>query len=268
MFHGPIPAERYYPYLTWRDIEAMPNKTSVIIIQPVGAIEQHGAHLPLVTDAAIGLQIIGKTLEQLSPDGHPTVYVLPPQCSGYSTEHTSFPGTISLSATTLTNVLMDIGDSVYRAGFRKLLFFNSHGGQPQVIEIVSRDLRRRHSDFMLFSVFAWSLPNVAQTLVTPHEFKYGIHGGEIETSLMLAILDKHVRMNLAEKEYPSSTVTNEGGLLRMDSGVAYAWMTNDLSRSGVIGDPTGATPEKGEQILASLTASFKQLLEEINVFHF
>ncbi|CAF1434792.1 unnamed protein product [Adineta ricciae] len=266
MFHGLIPADRYYAYLSFRDIESMPNKENVIIIQTVGAVEQHGPHLPLMTDAAIGLYIVGKTLEQLDHDKSPTIYVLPPQYSGYSVEHTSFCGTISLSASTLTNVLMDIGDSVYRAGFRKLLFFNSHGGQPQVTEIVARDLRKRHSDLMLFSIFAWDLPNIAATLVTPHEFKYGIHAGEIETSLMLVILKEYVKMNLAEKEYPP-TLVPDGGLLRIDAGLTYAWMTKDLSQSGVIGDPTEATSDKGEQILASLIASFKKLLLEIDAFN-
>ena len=267
MFHGPIPEERYYPYLTWRDIDAMPNKANVILIQPIGAIEQHGAHLPLITDDAIGLQVIGKTLEQLSPDGSPAIYVLPPQHSGRSTEHLSFPGTISLSATTLTSVLMDIGDSVYRSGFRKLVFFNSHGGQPQVIEIVTRDLRQRYSDYLLFPIFIWNLPNVGQTLVTPYEFKCGIHAGDIETSLMLTIMSKYVRMNLAEKEYPSMAM-NDGNLLRIEGGLSCAWITKDLSQSGVIGDPTTAAQAKGEQILVSLVASFKKLLEEIDVFHF
>ncbi|CAF1002572.1 unnamed protein product [Rotaria sordida] len=248
MFHAPIPAERYYSYLTWHDIDKMPNKANVILIQSIGAIEQHGAHLPLITDAAIGLQVIGKTLEQFSPEDKPVVYVLPPQHAGRSTEHISFPGTISLSATTLTNLLMDIGESVYRSGFRKLIFFNSHGGQPQIMETVARDLRQRYSDFILFPIFVWHLPNVGQTLVTPHEFKYGIHAGDIETSLMLTILRKN--------------------LLGIEGGLAYAWVTKDLSQSGVIGDPTGATQDKGEQILASLVASFKKLLEEIHEFHF
>ncbi|CAF0983501.1 unnamed protein product [Rotaria sp. Silwood1] len=267
MFHGPIPAERYYSYLTCRDIDTMPNKTNVILIQPIGAIEQHGAHLPLITDDAIGLQVIGKTLEQFSSCDNPVVYVLPPQHSGRSTEHISFPGTISLSVTTLTSVLMDIADSVYRSGFRKLVFFNSHGGQPQVIEIVARELRQRYSDFLLFPIFIWHLPNVGQTLVTSNEFKYGIHAGDIETSLMLTFLNKYVRMNLAEKEYPSMCMSDKN-LLGIEGGLACAWVTKDLSQSGVVGDPTGATQDKGEKILASLIASFKKLLEEIDVFHF
>ncbi|CAF3086129.1 unnamed protein product [Rotaria sp. Silwood2] len=267
MFHGPIPAERYYSYLTWNDIDKMSNKTDVILIQPIGAIEQHGAHLPLITDDAIGLQVIGKTLEQFSSQDNPVVYVLPPQHSGRSTEHISFPGTISLSATTLTSLLMDIGESVYRSGFRKLVFFNSHGGQPQVMEIVARDLRQRYSDFLLFPIFIWHLPNVGQTLVTPHEFKCGIHAGDIETSLMLTFLKKYVKMDLAKKEYPS-TVMSEHDLLGIEGGLAYAWVTKDLSQSGVIGDPTGATQDKGERILASLVTSFKKLLEEIYEFHF
>ena len=249
------------------DIDRMPNKSDIILIQPIGATEQHGAHLPLITDDAIGLQVIGKTLEQFSSFSSPTVYVLPPQHVGRSMEHISYPGTISLSTTTLTNLLMDIGESVYRSGFRKLVLFNSHGGQPQVIEIVARDLRQRYPDFMLFPTFIWHLPNQSQALVSSHEFKYGIHAGDIETSFMLNILNEHVRMNLAQKEYPTSII-NQTRLLGMEGGLAYAWVTKDLSQSGVIGDPTGATRDKGEQILASLVESFQKLLHEIDQFHF
>lgn len=266
MFCNPIPADRYYAHLTLHDIESMPRKADVVIIQPMGAIEQHGAHLPLVTDDAIGLYLIGKTLEEMDFDKGPAIYVLPSQHVGRSCEHVSFPGTISFGATTLINVLMDIGESVYRAGFRKLMFFNSHGGQPQVVEIVARDLRQRYSDFLLFPIFIWHLPNIAHTLVDEYEYKHGIHAGDIETSMMLVILKKYVRMDRARKEYPEQ-LKRDCVLLGLEGGLSFSWVTKDLSESGVIGDPTNATCDKGEKIFTSLIRSFKQLLEEIHTFH-
>ncbi|HEY9599681.1 MAG TPA: creatininase family protein, partial [Cyanophyceae cyanobacterium] len=131
--HSFIPPERFFPYLTWTDIQAMPDQENVVIIQPVGAIEQHGPHLPLIVDAAIGVGVLGKALAKL-PAEIPA-YALPPLYYGKSNEHWQFPGTITLSAQTLLAVLMEMADSLYQSGFRKLVLMNSHGGQPQVMEI-------------------------------------------------------------------------------------------------------------------------------------
>ena len=153
MMHGFIPPDRFFPYLTWTAIESMPNKENIVIIQPMGAIEQHGPHLPLVVDAAIATAVLGKALQALREDI--PAYALPTLFYGKSNEHVHFPGTITLEATTLIAMLMEVGESLYRAGFRKWVLLNGHGGQPQVLDIVARALRSQHGDFNVFPLFVW-----------------------------------------------------------------------------------------------------------------
>ena len=261
--HSYIPPHRFFPYLTWTDIEGMPDKENVVIIQPIGAIEQHGPHLPLVVDAAIATAVLGKALAEL-PAEIPA-YGLPPLCYGKSNEHWHFPGTITLSSTTLMATLMDVGSSLYRAGFRKLVFINGHGGQPQVLEMVARDLHQQYEGFCVFPLFVWSVPNIAASLLTPKEQELGIHAGDAETSLLLSLLPEQVRMDVAATEYPSN-LPDETSLLSMEGALPFAWTTRDLSKSGVLGDPTVATKEKGDRILDSLVQGWVQVLQDVYRF--
>lgn len=260
--HSFIPPQRFFPYLTWTEIDQMPDRENVVILQPVGAIEQHGPHLPLIVDAAISVAVLGNALEQLEPDV--PAYVLPPLYYGKSNEHWHFPGTITLSATTLMATLMEVGQSLYRAGFRKFALVNGHGGQPQIMEIVARDLHQQYQDFMVFPLFVWRVPNIAPKLLSAQELELGIHAGDAETSLLLTILPDQVRMEAAVKEYPQNLP--QASLLSMEGSLPFAWTTQDLSRSGVLGDATVATKEKGEQILASLGTSWAQVIRDIYTF--
>jgi creatinine amidohydrolase len=265
MLHGFIPPDRFFPYLTWTDIQAMPDKENVVIVQPMGAIEQHGPHLPLVVDAAISVSVLGKALSQL--DTSIPAYALPCLDYGKSNEHWHFPGTITLSAQTLLAVLSDVAESVYRAGFRKLVFMNSHGGQPQVIEIAARDLHQKYEDFMVFPLFTWRVPGIrtiAQDLLTPKELELGIHAGDGETSLLLSILPDQVKMDRAVAEYPLGEPRE--GLLSMEGALPFAWTTRDLSQSGVLGDPTTATIEKGDRILQTLADGWVSVIKEVHTF--
>jgi creatinine amidohydrolase len=260
--HSFIPPQRFFPYLTWTEIQQMPDRENVVILQPVGAIEQHGPHLPLIVDAAISVAVLGNALEQLEADV--PAYVLPPLYYGKSNEHWHFPGTITLSATTLITTLMEVGQSLYRAGFRKFALVNGHGGQPQIMEIVARDLHQQSEDFMVFPLFVWRVPNVAAELLSEQELEFGIHAGDAETSLLLSILPEQVRMEAAVKEYPQNLPQHS--LLSMEGQLPFAWTTRDLSRSGVLGDATVATKEKGDQILTSLGTSWAQVIRDIYKF--
>jgi creatinine amidohydrolase len=260
--HGFIPAERFFSYLSWTAIEAMPDRENTVILQPLGAIEQHGPHLPLVVDAAIATAVLGRALGALEA-GVPA-YALPPLYYGKSNEHWHFPGTITLSAETLMAVLTEVAESVYRAGFRKFVFVNAHGGQPQVLEIVARDLHQKYPDFQVFPLFVWNVPNIARELLTEKEAQWGIHAGDAETSLLLSILPGTVRMDAAVREYPRGVA--EEGLLSMEGKLPFAWVTRDLSESGVLGDPTTATREKGDRILDSLAMGWVQVIREIYRF--
>jgi creatinine amidohydrolase len=260
--HSFIPPERFFPYLTWTDIQAMPDQENVVIIQPVGAIEQHGPHLPIIVDAAIGIAVLGKALSKLEPNV--PAYALPMLYYGKSNEHWHFPGTITLSAETLLNTLMEVAASVYRAGFRKLVFMNSHGGQPEVIQIAARDLHVKYEDFKVFPLFTWRVPHIARELITAKELDLGIHAGDAETSLLLSILPEHVKMERAIAEYPPGLP--EDSLLSLEGKLPFAWTTRDLSQSGVIGDPTTATKEKGDRLLESVAEGWVQVIKDIYTF--
>jgi creatinine amidohydrolase len=157
-----------------------------------------------------------------------------------------------------------VGDSIYRAGFRKFVLINGHGGQPQVLEIIARDLHQRYPDVMVFPLFLWRAPNCAGDLLTPHELEFGIHAGDAETSLMLAILPDQVRQHLAQAEFPPPV--DSKSCLSMEGKLPFAWVTGDLSASGVLGDPTVATAAKGDRLLTSLIDGWAQVLEDIHRF--
>ena len=259
--HGFIPPQRYFPYLTWKEIEQMPDKQNVVIIQPVGAIEQHGLHLPLAVDSAISLGVLGKALEQLEPDI--TAYALPCLYYGKSNEHSGFPGTITLNATTLLSTIEEMAASIYRSGFRKLVLMNSHGGQPQIMEIAARDIHQEHPDFAVFPLFTWRVPHIAGELLTDKEREYGIHAGDAETSIMLSLLPEQVKMERAVKEYPP---VPQDSLLDMEGKLPFSWLTKELSQSGVMGDATTATKEKGDRILQSVADGWVQVIRDIYRF--
>ncbi|MEO0013867.1 MAG: hypothetical protein RLZZ535_2256 [Cyanobacteriota bacterium] len=262
MMHGFIPPQRYFPYLTWSQIEQMPNKENVVIIQPVGAIEQHGPHLPIAVDSAISLGVLGKALSKLDRDL--PAYALPCLYYGKSNEHIGFPGTITLSVQTLLAVITEMALSIYRSGFRKLILMNSHGGQPQIMEIAARDLHQEHPDFSVFPLFTWHVPHVVGEMLTPQEREYGIHAGDAETSIMLSLLPQQVQMDKAVKEYPQGLPKDS--LLDMEGQLPFAWLTKELTKSGVMGDATVATTEKGDRILESLATGWVQVIQDVYQF--
>lgn len=260
--HGFIPPTRFFPYLSWTEIEAIPDKANTVIIQPVGAIEQHGPHLPIIVDAAIAMGVLGKALEKLAPEI--PAYALPCLYYGKSNEHWHFPGTITLSAQTLLAVLTEMAESLYRSGFRKLALMNAHGGQPQIMEIAARDIHQKYEDFLVFPLFTWRVPHIAKELFSQQELEYGIHAGDAETSVMLALLPEQVNMEKAVKEYPQGLP--QDSLLSMEGKLPFAWLTQELTRSGVMGDATAATREKGEQLLESVAEVWVRVIQDIYRF--
>lgn len=262
MMHGNVPTQRFFPYLTWPMIEAMPDKENAVIIQPIGAIEQHGPHLPLVVDAAIATAVVGEALSLLS-EAIPA-YALPPLYYGKSNEHWHFPGTITLSAQTLRQVLMESAESLYRAGFCKLMWVNGHGGQPQVLEMAARDLHQAYPDLSVFPFFVWNVPNPAAEMLTEKELAFGIHAGDAETSLMLSLLPEQVHMDKAVCEYPHGLPENSQ--LSMEGQLPFAWVTRDLTRSGVLGDATVATQAKGDRLFKALAEGWVTVIEEVHRF--
>ena len=260
--HNYIPPKRFFPYLSWQQIEQLPDKEKCLIIQPIGAIEQHGPHLPTVVDAAIATAVVGQALSQL--DESIAAYALPTLCYGKSNEHAQFPGTITLSATTLMSVLTETAQSLYKSGFRKLVFINGHGGQPQVLEIVARDLRQQFHDLMVFPHFVWGAPHRVKEIVGTEEYERGIHAGDVETSVMLTLMGEQVEMDQAVREFPVPFAPDS--LLSLEGNLPTAWMMQDLSYSGVVGDATVASAKKGQAILDSVAAGWVKVFEEIYRF--
>lgn len=262
MLHGFIPPERYFPYLTWTEIAQMSDRENVVIIQPIGAVEQHGPHLPIIVDSAISMGVLGKALQQL--DTSIPAYALPCLYYGKSNEHWGFPGTITLSAETLLAVIWEMAESIYRSGFRKLVLMNSHGGQPQILEIAARDIHQKYPDFAVFPLFTWRVPHSTTELLNEQEIEFGIHAGDAETSIMLSLLPEQVKMERAVKEYPAQL--SQPSLLSMEGKLPFAWLTKELTTSGVMGDATRADRTKGDRILASLAQGWVQVIQDIYTF--
>jgi creatinine amidohydrolase len=147
MLHGYIPPHRFLHYLSWPQVARLPDRANTVIVLPVGSIEQHGPHLPCAVDTLIAAGVVGKALERL-PASVPA-FGMAPICYGKSDEHIHFPGTVTIDGDTLLRTVIDVGESVYRSGFRKLLIVNGHGGQPQVMDMAAREMRVRHGDFVI-----------------------------------------------------------------------------------------------------------------------
>ncbi len=261
-----LPTSRDFSALTWAEVAALPNAGHTVLVLPIGAIEQHGHHLPLKVDGAIASEILNRALTRLDPSI--PAYALPLLPYGKSNEHLGFPGTISLSAQTLLATVMEIGESVYRAGFRRLVIMNGHGGQPQVLEIAATDLRVKFPDFYTFAWFVWRGAPRYKRFLTEREGREGLHGGAAETSLMLALDSDAVRESRAMAEYPKLAGDAGTGAIGVKGPTAAAWRTEDLSHTGVIGDPTGASLEIGEKLLEELVSGWVELIGAAHQFEF
>ena len=240
---------------------------NLIAVQPVASVEQHGPHLPLGTDSMIVSAFAERLRRRFEEEGFPGLF-LPLMPYGKSNEHINYPGTITYSAQTFMSVLMDIGRSCARAGFERMVFLNGHGGNHEVLDVVCRELRIETG----MHVFALHplitlMPEDPATIgcpLTPEEAKLGIHGGRIETSVIMRTHPELVREDKMAQDYP--TCFDGCDYLDFSGKVSYGWMTQDISRNGAVGDPVGSTPEEGERWLASVTDMLYRAFEEIRSF--
>jgi len=259
MLHGYCPPKRFLPYLSWTQIAELPGKADTVIVLPAGSVEQHGPHLPCAVDSIIAAGVIGHALARLADDV--PAFALPPITYGKSDEHLHFPGTVTLDGTTLLETVTQIGESVYRMGFRKLLIVNAHGGQPQVMEMAARELRLRHGDYQVLPHFVWRVPHVAGQFMSEREKRLSMHAGHAETAIMMALAPDTVRMAHAVANYPPEYPSK---VLSPDGRPAAAWTARDFGASGVIGDPLPATLEQGRAILESLADSWAQGIRDLH----
>ena len=234
-----------------------------IAVLPLAATEQHGPHLPLETDVMIGEAYLAR-LNELLPQDLPVSF-LPVQRIGISTEHTDYPGTQTLSTARALTEWMALGESVARSGVKKLVMVTSHGGNSAAMMLVAQDLRAQHG--MLAVTTSWSRFGAPEGLFSAEELRHGIHGGAVETSIMLARYPQHVRKD-AIADFPSSAVAMEKEFrwLSTQRPAPFAWQAQDLNPAGAVGDARQASAEKGERLLEHGARAFCELLRDVDNF--
>lgn len=235
----------------------------IVAVQPVGAVEQHGPHLPVRVDAAINAGIVARAVEQMAEDF--PVLVLPMMPVGKSNEHHAYPGTLSFGYETLARMWYELGESVYRAGGRKIVYFNSHGGQPQVMDIVARELRVRLGMFAVGC--SWFRSIDKSDMFSASELKHGIHGGEVETSMLLHLHPRHVDMTHAQDFVPRSVeIERAGSMLTPEGMVGFGWQTQDIQPWGACGNAAAADAERGRILVERAASALIRLCGEVAAY--
>jgi creatinine amidohydrolase len=234
-----------------------------IAVLPLAATEQHGPHLPLGTDVMIAEAYLNRVRELL-PENIPATF-LPIQSIGISTEHVDYPGTLTLPAEVALKSWMALGESVARAGLKKLVMVTSHGGNSAAMMLVAQQLRAQYG--LLAVTTAWSRFGAPEGLFSADEMRHGIHGGAVETSIMLARYSEHVRVD-AIADFRSNAIAMEKDYrwLSPQRPAAFAWQAQDLHPSGAVGDATMASAEKGERLIEHGARAFCELLADVEKF--
>ncbi len=253
---------KYWNQLTTLDFKTIDPMQAVAVL-PLGATEQHGPHLPLSVDTDIVDAVMRVSLTHLSPQA--PVFILPTQSIGLSPEHTAFSGTLSLGAHTLLQIGAELGACIAQSGIKKILLLNSHGGNVGLMDLIARDLRGKHA-LLVFSTSWYQLPlgDEAWAEFSAHEQRFGVHAGDIETSLMLHIAPELVRMNEA-REFSSASEkrANTYKILGDGKSVKLGWHIQDYNTSGAVGNASAAPAEKGQKLLGMAGLKLAQLLEEL-----
>ena len=241
-----------------------------IFVQPLGAIEQHGPHLPLSTDSVIATAVAEAAIDAVAGtalsagDDEVDVWLLPTLEYTKSNEHAWSPGTIWLSATTMLAVLDDIGRCLATTPAKRLVFLNGHGGNSALVNVANREIRLAHG-LMTFLAHPGVPPDQGGAS-PPSELGMGVHGGTDETSIMLHLAPELVRMELAERRVPDKIALNR--YVRFGGKVSFGWLSDDFFPDGYIGDPTAATAELGKELFEGAVQAFAEALREVATFNF
>ncbi|HEX7079879.1 MAG TPA: creatininase family protein [Gammaproteobacteria bacterium] len=252
-------ASGYWQDLTSRDLAEI-DPESTIGVLPVAAIEQHGPHLPLATDALIAAAIVRAALERI-PHGV-SLLALPGVPIGHSPEHAAFPGTLTARAETLLALWTEVAASAARTGLRKLVILNAHGGQRSLVDVAAVRLRAMHGLLVVrASYFSLGAP---PGLFDDRELRYGLHGGDVETSLMLHLHPDLVRMHLA-RDFAGlpEQLAAERRVLGAEKPAGIGWMSQDLHPEGVCGNAAAATAAKGKAYLDHVAERMATLIAEV-----
>lgn len=242
-------------------------KQNSIIIQPLGAVEQHGPHLPLSVDFVIAQETANRVVSDFGEELN--LWKLPTLAVTKSNEHAAFAGTIWLRAETLLAVLDDIAGCVAKTGAQKLVFLNAHGGNSALLNVACRDIRLKHGlqTFLMHPFMPQdSSKNTTDENTVAETREFEIHGGIEETSLMLHLRPELVDMDEAVPNIP--TKLKEYKHIGFGKSVSFGWLSDDFGKLGLIGDPTGATAEHGKELFETVTTTLGEQLKEIAKFSF
>ncbi len=258
---------RFWHDLTTTDFASLALER-VIAVLPVAATEQHGPHLPLSVDADLAQGIVAASLPYLPAD-LPALF-LPVQAIGYSPEHTAFAGTLTLKADTVIRLWTEVAESVAACGVKKLLIFNTHGGNVGLLDIVARDLRAR-LELLVYTSSWFNLPlrgsdgEDVSLRFSAEEHRFGVHAGQIETAMMRALKPERVRMDAA-RHFHSTSKDRAAHFPTLGNGKSakLAWAAQDYNPAGAMGNAAAATAEDGHALLDSAGRSLAQLLIEID----
>ena len=261
-----------WPSRRWADVSArdfaLAQRSGLaaqtVAILPVGAVEQHGPHLPLKVDTALVEGVVDAALPLMAADV--PVLVLPTQAIGLSLEHQDYAGTLSLSPATLLAVWTELGVCVARAGVKKLLIFNAHGGNVSSMDIVARQLRMQ-CGLLVYHSSWFNLPQPAgvNEAFSAHEHRFGVHGGETETSMMLHLAPELVRMEHARHFASSSEVrARQFPILGNGKSTKLGWAMQDYNPQGAAGNAAAADAQRGQALVQGAAASLAQLCAEIH----
>jgi len=254
---------RFLPHLTSEQVAQLPDKDRVVVVLPLASIEQHGPHLPLYTDSIIAQEVLQRAFALLPDEVH--VWHLPLLAYGKSNEHAGFAGTVTLTSETLIRVLKDIGTSVAHSGFRRFAIVNAHGGNTEIVDFVIRDIREQ-TGLLVFALHLYLRVAVPSQGLSEAEKTYGIHAGDAETSILLHCCPDLVRRERAPASLPRNL--QKSGHPPFMGPLTFAWLTQDISKSGALGDATTADAAKGERFLDDAAVQTAQLLREIADFEF
>lgn len=248
---------RRWQDLTTEDFKTLPPDT--VAIMPTAAIEQHGPHLPVCVDTTISEGLVARACDAL---GNAPVLVLPTLCIGKSDEHSNFPGTLALNWQMTTELWRQVGLSVARAGVRRMLIVNSHGGQMHLMPVVARQLRIEAGMFV--AAVHWPALWSGEDALDEEEKRHGIHGGLVETAMMLHLAPHLVKMEKA-RNFRSwgADLDMRFDLLKPQGAVSFGWMSEDLNTAGALGDASAATPEFGASIVDDVGLRIAKLVSEL-----
>ena len=258
---------RFWSELGTRDfarLAAAADVGEVVALLPLGATEQHGPHLPSGVDTVLVDGIVRAALPLLPPSL--PVLVLPTQAVGLSPEHARFPGTLTLSAQTLIALWTEIGASVARAGVRKLVLFNAHGGHVGAMDIVARELRAAHN-LIVYSSSWYNLPlgEAVNGLFPPQEHRFGVHAGDMESSMMLALSPERVDMaQAADFRSASQERAPHYPILGNGRSAKLGWQMQDYHPQGAAGNAAAATADKGHALINAAAQQLALMLLEIS----